>query len=1422
MKKLITILLSVLLMASLFVSCDNATKAVQDELVEVTLSTQATGRSLTVSNPLESLSDVAWTYKATKVSETQFNYGEKITETEIDLYPESGEKQKLTLSQGKWIFELFGKSKDENKTLLYHGITDEVLILRSAGVNQITVEVSPYTDATGSILFSNVTLTKASNTSFYPNYIKVCKVGSNTADYESVKGENNKYSEYTTNHTVERLSAGQYEVTVAWKETIGDNPYTTEVVESDYEVVIASETIVVTVYGGRTTEISGNISEETGSGTINGNIEIKTEATQQKTVVADTPTTFTVNVAPANSVSSGKIENTTVTFAKDDFNSGIRTELEVIVKDLTEALDSGFTVSDGKAAAGITLALSEISEEGTKTPIAVSGKNIVIETHIVKGLSGVSVVYNGQENESTDVWEGLSTANDKPANNFYESDTGKLVFSTTHFSEYYVVANEVVALNTTTNTAYAALTDAINEANEGETVSLLKNVTLTAALQLGSGVSLNLNGKTIYGDTYQVKTAKNGTTTIFGKGKIKNNNTDNNSNRAALYIPSGSTAVIDDVTLEGKYGVYVDGNLTIKKATINAIDCGIAANYSAQVNVGSATEHDITVTASNGNCISTQAEEGEPGMCVNVYGGTFTSVGTNWQICPVYWASHGTLNVYGGTFSNHTTSTQAAAIYQKNGTINIYDGEFSSRAGVKLGAEESNSTSINLNIYGGKIEGTDHAALYYKTTEDGFNCTEYNINISGGEFTGTTKSAIYASTKPGVIIPSVHVTGGTFSSDPSAYVDFGYKVEQNDGKYVVSKSAELTVDTPDQLMKFAASVNAGNDYAGKTITLNKDIDLTGKKWVPIGYSSRSNTAGPIFRGTFDGQNHTITNIICTEKNDNMPSGFFGTVEGATISNLVIGGTKQEDGSYVYDARSSFTGEKDSAAGVVAFVIGSRDTVINNCKNYATISGPAPAGIVSRLYNKNSGSNKIEDCYNYGFIDGKNLAESGKAGGIVAITQSNSNSTISNCHNNGIIETYDFNAGGIIGYINPGCSIEQCTNSNSVSNIYTQKSRSVGGIVGWVANTSDVLPVSLNYCSNSGTIISDGCAGGIAGRICNQTTVNNCTNEGSVSNYNVRTSGYAGGIIGNNDGGTINECNNTAAVSGVQYSGGVVGYWGFTSNTSGSISNCSGGQESITIINNTNNWAGRIVGCANCVYSSEPFGTISIDDLNRDNYDEGLKTIGLATFGTLKDKLIVNSGTLHGLPGLRDDSNQSVHTIIFKEGSKLNLDNKTYSFDTSEATFSTKKVNGQWTWDTSSLESNKSGSASISKTNFDRTYGEFTVNEVEFLFQVIDGYSFADNATEMTITVTETESANAEWEVTFSDNSTKYYKIEIAGLATSGAPRWPNLYIKNATGVTRKNNASLNWFGFGSSATISGYDGSYYLLRALQPNYIVIE
>lgn len=70
------------------------------------------------------------------------------------------------------------------------------------------------------------------------------------------------------------------------------------------------------------------------------------------------------------------------------------------------------------------------------------------------------------------------------------------------------------------------------------------------------------------------------------------------------------------------------------------------------------------------------------------------------------------------------------------------------------------------------------------------------------------------------------------------------------------------------------------NFAGKTITLTNDIDLSGKLWTPIGVGFDSHnvtdSSSYTFKGIFDGNGKTIENATVIETNKNV--GLFGTVE----------------------------------------------------------------------------------------------------------------------------------------------------------------------------------------------------------------------------------------------------------------------------------------------------------------------------------------------------------------------------------------------------------------------------------------------------------------------------------------------------------------------------------------------------------------
>ena len=104
-----------------------------------------------------------------------------------------------------------------------------------------------------------------------------------------------------------------------------------------------------------------------------------------------------------------------------------------------------------------------------------------------------------------------------------------------------------------------------------------------------------------------------------------------------------------------------------------------------------------------------------------------------------------------------------------------------------------------------------------------------------------------------------------------------------------------TITTPEQLAGLAQLVNGDNTFEGKTITLANDIvlnegvlnekgELNGdgsdlNTWTPIG----GGTYAKLFKGSFDGQNHTVSGIYISNESNNQ--GLFGYVDGGKIQNL---------------------------------------------------------------------------------------------------------------------------------------------------------------------------------------------------------------------------------------------------------------------------------------------------------------------------------------------------------------------------------------------------------------------------------------------------------------------------------------------------------------------------------------------------------
>ena len=232
-------------------------------------------------------------------------------------------------------------------------------------------------------------------------------------------------------------------------------------------------------------------------------------------------------------------------------------------------------------------------------------------------------------------------------------------------------------------------------------------------------------------------------------------------------------------------------------------------------------------------------------------------------------------------------------------------------------------------------------------------------------------------------------------------------------------AASYTIESAEDLAGLAAIVDgtASNpltrsavkdNFKGKTITLNSDLDLQGIEWSPIGTDSNP------FLGNFDGAGHTIYNL--NVNNDGWAGliGHAGRGKVVTISNLTI------DGATITSSRM--------AGAVVGQVYGN---VINcHVKNAEIIVTP----------------NWVEKDQSYDNGD--------KAGGVVGWLGDNGNKhTLANCTATNVYIKGYRDLGGIAGYVASSTTIQESSVNgiticgDQITNFYGEKDFNMGPIFG---------------------------------------------------------------------------------------------------------------------------------------------------------------------------------------------------------------------------------------------------------------------------------------------------------------------------------------------------------------------------------------
>jgi hypothetical protein len=256
-----------------------------------------------------------------------------------------------------------------------------------------------------------------------------------------------------------------------------------------------------------------------------------------------------------------------------------------------------------------------------------------------------------------------------------------------------------------------------------------------------------------------------------------------------------------------------------------------------------------------------------------------------------------------------------------------------------------------------------------------------------------------------------------------------------------------------------------------------------------------------FTGSFDGQNHTISNLSINRLYDDYV-GLFGAIgAGGEVKNVGV-------------INVNITGSGNKVGGLVG-------------DNYGTVSNSYSTGKVSgkKMVGGLVGKNKNGTVSNsYSTV---NVTGGRYVGGLVG---ENENGNISNSNSTGNVT--GSLGGGLVGYNSNG----NISNSYSTGNV--SGGQSVGGLVGrnWNGN------ISNSY--STGNVSGKYTVGGLVGQNDDESIISNSYSTGNVSGGS-----YVGSLVGDNDESIISNSYSTGNVTGNERLGGLVG-----DNDYGNISN----------------------------------------------------------------------------------------------------------------------------------------------------------------------------------------------------------------------------------------------------------------------------
>lgn len=345
------------------------------------------------------------------------------------------------------------------------------------------------------------------------------------------------------------------------------------------------------------------------------------------------------------------------------------------------------------------------------------------------------------------------------------------------------------------NQYYEGLEQAIAAATSTDIIKLVANANLTESQNINKTVNINLNGHNITADE-SVFSVQGGSLNLTGKGNVR----ELKPNYGAIVIKGSenssdenysTVSVGEDVTLEGWSGVFI--------TQTNDKSYGVNVNLKGTIK----SVKDVNDNVGAGVYVNGKIKHEENHPIINLTETTkITSEGDG-----LYIAGYATININGASITG-----KDSGLALKSGIFNINSGTISctgadrtptsgntnginpSGTAIQIESNNNYAGNIELNIKGGLIKSSNSYALYEYTTGSATTKVD-SISISGGEFISGDSKPVFSFSDSFKSKHTAFISGGEFSSTPSAYLKSGYTVEEKGNMYEVVKATSKEVES---------------------------------------------------------------------------------------------------------------------------------------------------------------------------------------------------------------------------------------------------------------------------------------------------------------------------------------------------------------------------------------------------------------------------------------------------------------------------------------------------------------------------------------------------------------------------------------------------------------------------------------------------